>query len=122
MNLTNSCREKDDKRLEEELVWPIEEVKIPDEIEETYPVDEAKDEIGSLGKLKWQSVLTVPLPVEGLQELDREMDEYAQKAMNTFEDLCDLVKMLRTDIPPLTVQVKCLQRHLLQNNIKWIKN
>ena len=27
--------------------------------------------------------------VEGLQELDREMDEYAQKAMNTFEDLCD---------------------------------
>ena len=35
------------KRLEEELgLPPIEEVKIPDEIEETLPtVDEAKDEI-----------------------------------------------------------------------------
>ena len=33
------------KRLEEELGLPIEEVKIPDEIEEISTVDEAKDEI-----------------------------------------------------------------------------
>ena len=30
--------------------------------------------------------------VEGLAELDREMDEYAKKAMDTFQDLVDLGK------------------------------
>ena len=79
------------KRLEEELgLPPIEEVKIPDEIEETLPtVDEAKDEIAVVqGKLEMTERIDGSLPaVEGLQELDREMDEYAQKAMNTFEDL-----------------------------------
>ena len=34
----------------------------------------------------------LPNMVEGLEQLDREMDEYADKAMDTFEDLVDLVK------------------------------
>ena len=63
-------------------------------------------------------------PVEGLQELDREMDEYAQKAMNTFEDLCDSVKMLRIDMPfPIFDSAsKMLTAALTAKQHKWIKN
>ena len=84
------------KRLEEELgLPPIEEVRIPDEIEETLPtVEESQEEIALVqGKLDMTERIDGSLPaVIGLEELDREMDEYATKAMNTFEDLCDLGK------------------------------
>ena len=84
------------KRLEEELgLPPIEEVRVPDEIEEKLPtIAESQEEITiTQGKLDMTERIDGSLPaVLGLEELDREMDEYATKAITTFEDLCDLGK------------------------------
>ena len=61
------------KRLEEELgLPPIEEVKIPEEIEETLPtIEESQEEIAIVqGKLEMTERIDGSLPaVEGLQEL-----------------------------------------------------
>lgn len=84
------------RKLEEELgLPPIEDVKIPDEFEETLPtVEESQQEIEvTKGKMDIADRVDSALPVvEGLEQLDREMDDYARRAMDTFEDLCDLGK------------------------------
>ena len=83
------------KKLEEELNLPNLEELLPEEEPEKAPTaEEIKQEIA-----KYKSDLSMveradaALPtVEGLEQLDREMDEYAGKAMDTFEDLVDLGK------------------------------
>jgi len=84
------------KSLEEEFnLPPIEEVKIPDEEQSTDrdPAD-IQNEIMVIQKdMEIADRVDGALPmVQGLEQLDREMDEYASKAMATFEDLCDLGK------------------------------
>lgn len=84
------------KKLEEELNLPAIEEMLPDaQQEEAEPTaEEIQANIveyqGDMGMLER---VDAALPtVEGLQELDREMDQYAQKAMETFDDLVDLGK------------------------------
>lgn len=84
------------KKLEEEFgLPPIENIDIPlEEDEEELSLVEIEEEIEDLsGDMQVTDKITAALPVvQGLEQLDREMDEYAQKAMTTFEDLCDLGK------------------------------
>jgi|TARA_A200000159_G_scaffold134319_1_gene132864 hypothetical protein len=83
------------KKLEEELNLPSLEELLPDDEPEKAPTaDEIKQEIEKYkGDLSMVERADAALPtVEGLEQLDREMDEYAGKAMDTFEDLVDLGK------------------------------
>ena len=82
------------KKLEEEFNLPSIEDLMPDAVEEEHEptVEEAKQEI-----VKYQDDLSIAeradaaLPtVTGLEQLDKDMDEYAVKAITTFEDLVDL--------------------------------
>ena len=83
------------KKLEEEFNLPSIEELMPDiePEEETEPtVEETQNEI-----VKYKDDLSIAeradaaLPmVTGMEELDREMDAYASKAMATFDDLVDL--------------------------------
>jgi hypothetical protein len=84
------------KSLEEEFNLPsIEEVKIPDEEQSTDrdPADIQNEILVIQKDMEIADRVDGALPmVQGLEQLDREMDEYASKAMATFEDLCDLGK------------------------------
>ena len=83
------------KKLEEELNLPnLEELLPEDEPEKAPTAEEIKQEIEKYkGDLSMVERADAALPtVEGLEQLDREMDEYAGKAMDTFEDLVDLGK------------------------------
>lgn len=86
------------KRLEEEFnLPPIEDINFnyDDEEDEAEPtVDEVQNEIAVYkDEMALTEKVDAALPlVQGLEELDREMDEYATKAMATFEELCDLGK------------------------------
>lgn len=83
------------KKLEEEFNLPSIEELMPEveTEEETEPtVEETQNEI-----VKYKDDLSIAeradaaLPmVTGMEELDREMDAYASKAMATFDDLVDL--------------------------------
>jgi hypothetical protein len=83
------------KKLEEEFnLPPIEDIVF--EGEELVPiernsVDIQNEIIVSQGNMEITERVDSALPiVQGLEQLDREMDEYAQKAMDTFNDLVDL--------------------------------
>ena len=88
------------KKLEEEFnLPPIEDISLFGE--EAIPIEagESTIETSKQDIALTQSTLEVTqridsaLPiVQGLEQLDREMDEYATKAMTTFEDLVDLGK------------------------------
>lgn len=84
------------KKLEEEFnLPPIENIEIPlEEEDEELSLVEIEDEIEDVsGEMQVTDKITAALPVvQGLEQLDKEMDEYAQKAITTFEDLCDLGK------------------------------
>ena len=83
------------KKLEEELNLPDLDDLLPQEEEEISPTtEELKTEIANIeGEMSMVDRANIALPtVEGLEQLDREMDAYAQKAMETFEDLVDLGK------------------------------
>ena len=85
------------KKLEEELNLPDLEELLPEQEEEKLKeptTEEAKQEIATIEKeMSMVDRANIALPtVEGLEQLDREMDAYANKAMNTFEDLVDLGK------------------------------
>ena len=83
------------KKLEEELNLPSLDELLPHEEEETAPtVEEVRNEIATIeGEMSMVDRANIALPtVEGLEQLDREMDAYADKAMSTFDDLVDLGK------------------------------
>jgi len=84
------------KKLEEEFgLPPIEDIEIPlEQDEEEASLVEIEEEIEEVsGNMQVTDKITAALPVvQGLEQLDKEMDEYANKAMTTFEDLCDLGK------------------------------
>lgn len=83
------------KKLEEEFnLPPIEDMLPSDEDEQELSVEEVQHEIVEYqGHLSVAERADAALPVvEGLAELDREMDEYARKALDTFDDLVDLGK------------------------------
>ena len=83
------------KKLEEELNLPDLDELLPDETEKEAPTtEELKTEIANIeGEMSMVERANIALPtVEGLEQLDREMDAYATKAMETFEDLVDLGK------------------------------
>jgi len=83
------------KKLEEELNLPDLDQLLPEnDIQEEPTTEELKTEIANIeGEMSMVERANIALPtVEGLEQLDREMDEYAKKAMETFEDLIDLGK------------------------------
>ena len=83
------------KKLEEELNLPDLDQLLPEnDIQEEPTTEELKTEIANIeGEMSMVEHANIALPtVEGLEQLDREMDEYAKKAMETFEDLVDLGK------------------------------
>jgi len=84
------------KKLEETLnLLPDIEDMLPKEEEELEPtIEELENEIAEYqGEMSIAERTDSALPaVTGLEELDREMDAYAAKAMETFEDLVDLGK------------------------------
>ena len=85
------------KRLEEEFnLPPIEDIEFNHEDDEDAEptLEEVQNEIALYkDEMALTERVDAALPlVQGLEELDREMDEYATKAMNTFEELCDLGK------------------------------
>lgn len=84
------------KKLEEEFnLPPIEDISIPLEVEdEEVTLEEVENNITEYrGQLDLAERTDAALPmVTGLEELDREMDEYAAKAMDTFQELVDLGK------------------------------
>ena len=84
------------KKLEEELNLPDldELLPTPEEEDKEPTTEEVKNEIANIeGEMSMVERAQAALPtVEGLEQLDREMDAYATKAMETFEDLVDLGK------------------------------
>lgn len=84
------------KNLEEEFnLPPIEDIDIPLDVEdEAITLEEAESNIVEYrGQLDLAQRTDAALPmVTGLEELDREMDEYAAKAIQTFDELVDLGK------------------------------
>jgi hypothetical protein len=83
------------KKLEEELNLPDLDQLLPTEEEEQLPTEEeSRNEIATIeSEISMVDRANIALPtVEGLEQLDREMDAYATKAMDTFEDLVDLGK------------------------------
>lgn len=84
------------KKLEEEFnLPPIEDIEIPlDEPEEELPptLEEVNAEIEKhQGELAVVDRADAAMPmVTGMDEVEREMDEYANQAMGVFQDLCDL--------------------------------
>ena len=86
------------KKLEEEFnLPPIVDVSVPletDEEDTELDLDDIQNNIVEYtGQLALAERTDAALPmVTGLEDVDREMDEYAQKAMQTFDDLVDLGK------------------------------
>ena len=86
------------KKLEEEFnLPPLEEIKYdPEETEaqEELNLEEIQHEIVvSQGNMALSEKVDAALPlVDGMDTLEREMDEYAARAMATFEELVDLGK------------------------------
>lgn len=84
------------KKLEEELNLPPIDSMLPSVQEEELDptVEELQANIveyqGSMSLL--QRIESAMPVVQGFDELEREMDDYAEKAMATFEDLVDLGK------------------------------
>lgn len=84
------------KKLEEVLnLMPIEDM-MPEfeDSDDEKSAEEIQHEIVEYqGQMSVAERVDAALPiVEGLEQLDREMDEYARKAMETFEELVDLGK------------------------------
>ena len=83
------------KKLEEEFNLPPLDDITPEEVEEKdLDAEELKQEIAVVSDtMAVSDRVDMALPVvQGLDQLEREMDEYADKAMGTFEDLVDLGK------------------------------
>jgi hypothetical protein len=85
------------KKLEEVLnLLPSIESMMPDleDTEEDLSLEDVQHDIEMYqGQMSVADRVDAALPmVQGLAELDREMDEYAKKAMDTFQDLVDLGK------------------------------
>lgn len=83
------------KKLEEEFnLPPIEDIEIPleDESEEELSMEEVQHQIVQYqGDLTAAERADASLPaVKGLEDLEKDMDAYANEAMGTFHDLCDL--------------------------------
>jgi hypothetical protein len=87
------------KKLEEEFNLPeIDDLKYdPDEMEfaeEEPDLEELKNQIVvTQNEMEMSKKVDAALPiVDGLETLEREMDEYADKAMDAFQELIDLGK------------------------------
>ena len=85
------------KKLEEEFNLPSIEELMPDveaeEVVEPTVEDTEKQIVQYKHNLSIAERADAALPmVTGMEQLDKEMDDYAKKAMETFEDLCDLGK------------------------------
>lgn len=82
------------KKLEEELNLPPIEDLMPklDEKEEVLDEEEVKNQIAIFSnEMSVAERADAALPmVEGLDQTDREMDDYATRAINQFEELCNL--------------------------------
>ena len=114
------------KKLEEELNLPSLDDLLPvDEVEEEITADELRTEIANIeGEISMVDRANIALPtVEGLEQLDREMDDYAKKAMETFEDLVDLGKNVedRHAAPIFDSASKMLQAALQAKTAKMDK-
>jgi hypothetical protein len=89
-------------RLEDEFnLPPIEDIEFnyhdeeeEDDDEPTLTLEEVQTEIAlHKNEMALAERVDAALPlVQGLDDIEREMDEYATKAMQTFEELCDLGK------------------------------
>ena len=85
------------KKLEEEFNLPhIEDFKLVEQDDQAHEltVESINREIMfTQGTMELSDRVDAAIPmVQGLDQLDRDLDEYATKAMQTFEDLVDLGK------------------------------
>jgi hypothetical protein len=85
------------KKLEEEFnLPPIEDFKLVEQDDQSVePTIESanRDIMVTQGTMELTDRVDAAIPmVQGLEQLDRELDEYASKAMQTFEELVDLGK------------------------------
>jgi hypothetical protein len=82
------------KKLEEELNLPDLDHLLDEEEAVEPTIDDIQHDIAMYqGEMSMVERASAALPiVVGLEQLDREMDEYAAKAMATFDDLVDLGK------------------------------
>jgi hypothetical protein len=84
------------KKLEEEFNLPSLDIDLSfeEEPEEEPSLEEVQHQIEEYkSSMTLAERVDASLPVvEGLDQVEREIDEYAVKAMNTFDDLCDLGK------------------------------
>ena len=81
------------KKLEEEFnLPPIEDINLDEEELEEPSIEEIQHHITAYqGDLSVAERADASLPaVTGLDELEKDMDAYANEAMGTFHDLCDL--------------------------------
>lgn len=81
------------KKLEEEFnLPPIEDINLDEEELEEPSIEEIQHQITAYqGDLSVAERADASLPaVTGLDELEKDMDAYANEAMGTFHDLCDL--------------------------------
>ena len=75
------------KKLEEELNLPNLEELSEEELKKPQLLKKSNKKLQSIKVTYMVERADAALPtVEGLEQLDREMDEYAGKAMDTFED------------------------------------
>ena len=115
------------KKLEEELNLPELDDLLPvEEDEHIAPTsDDIRSEIATIeGEMSMVDRANIALPtVHGLEQIDREMDEYAKKAMETFEDLVDLGKNVedRHAAPIFDSASKMLQAALQAKTAKMDK-
>lgn len=83
-------------KLEETFNLPpiedIEDIDFDEEPEEELTLEEVQHELQEYqGKMDAATRADASMPiVTGMEELEREMDEYAAQAMGVFQDLCDL--------------------------------
>lgn len=115
------------KKLEETFnLPPIEDI-LHDEIEDEneMTLEEAEHAIAEYkGQLSLAERTDAALPfVQGLEDLDREMDEYAKNAIDTFDELCTLGKTVedRHAAPIYDSASKMLQAALQAKQAKMDK-
>lgn len=83
-------------KLEETFNLPpiedIEDIDFDEEPEEELTLEEVQHELQEYqGQMDAATRADASMPiVTGMEELEREMDEYAAQAMGVFQDLCDL--------------------------------
>ena len=110
------------KKLEEEFNLPSIEELMPDvepaEVIEPTVEDTEKQIVQYKHNLSIAERADAALPmVTGMEQLDKEMDDYAKKAMETFEDLCEKLSRVASRSTIQAILVDGVNRKYLLKSI-----